>query len=92
MRKGRPQEYRSHDPAHRVRAKNRYETLEHDADKSARVFGNTMLYLTEIDHILESSLIGVLVVKPPFRAFGVVPEGHSLLFAVGAGPPHDGVS
>jgi len=41
---------------------------------------------------LESSLIGVIEVKLLLIArVGIAPVGHSLLFAVGAGPPHDGV-
>jgi hypothetical protein len=39
---------------------------------------------------LESSLIGVVGVKL-FLSPQAIPVGHSLLFAVGAWPPHDGV-
>jgi hypothetical protein len=34
-----------------------------------------------------SSLIGVCEVKAPLQPF--IPVSHSLLFAVGAGPPHE---
>jgi hypothetical protein len=37
-----------------------------------------------------SSLIGVIRVKPLLSP-EALPMGHSLLFAVGARPPHDGV-
>ena len=41
---------------------------------------------------LEFSLIGVIEVKLLLIArVGIAPVGHSLLFAVGAGRPHDGV-
>src|ERR1700691_3391618 len=40
--------------------------------------------------ICESSLIGVTRVKPILVPH-VAPVGHSLLFAVGAWPPHDGI-
>ena len=41
----------------------------------------------------QASLIGVVEVKLLllFLSGYVAPVGHSLLFAVGAGPPHDGV-
>jgi hypothetical protein len=42
---------------------------------------------------LESSLIGVVEVKLLLigpRPGSIAPAGHALLFAVGAGPPHDG--
>ena len=58
---------------------------------------NGELYLRKRLTLLESSLIGVPLVKrlraAPVRRSGggFVPVDHSLLFAVGALPPHDGV-